>query len=129
MDEDYTIFNKNFNRFMNVLKRLPDLCLELQLCRLCHFWLEFYQRASPEWSEADILETDLWLFLRYITFKKAVIIVFQIVHKSLKYFTIQFVWQKWIEEHKQDYKGNRTGDIIDAYMAKISENDPSFTGR
>ena len=89
MDEDYTIFNKNSNRFMNVLKRLPDLCLELQLCRLCHFWLEFYQRVSPEWSEADILETDLWLFLRYITFKKKLqSSVFQIVHKSLKYFTI-----------------------------------------
>ena len=87
MDEDYTIFNKNFNRFMNVLKRLPDLCLELQLCRSCHFWLEFYQKASPEWNEADILETDLWLFLRYITFKESAIIVFQIVHKSLKYFT------------------------------------------
>ena len=88
MDEDYTIFNKNFNQFMNALKKLPDSCPELQLCRLCRFWLDFCRRVSLEWNEADILETDLWLFLRYITFKKAVIMVFQIVHKSLKYFTI-----------------------------------------
>jgi cytochrome P450 len=46
-----------------------------------------------------------------------------------RYFRDRFVAisEKWIEEHKQDYKGNRTGDIIDAYMAKISEKDPSFT--
>ena len=35
--------------------------------------------------------------------------------------------QKWIEEHKQDYRGNRTGDLTDAYLAKIAENAPSFT--
>ena len=38
-----------------------------------------------------------------------------------------FSLQKWIEEHKQDYRGNRTGDLTDAYLAKIAENAPSFT--
>ena len=44
--------------------------------------------------------------------------------------TIQCIFislQKWIEEHKQDYRGNRTGDLTDAYLAKIAENAPSFT--
>ena len=36
--------------------------------------------------------------------------------------------QKWIEEHKSDYRGNRTGDLTDAYIAKIKEDAPHFTG-
>ena len=37
--------------------------------------------------------------------------------------------KKWIEEHKQDYRGNRTGDLTDAYLEKISENADSFSGK
>lgn len=46
-----------------------------------------------------------------------------------RYFRDRFVAisEKWIEEHKQDYRGNRTGDLTDAYMTKINENAPSFT--
>lgn len=35
--------------------------------------------------------------------------------------------QKWIEEHKLEYRGNRTGDLTDAYMEKIKEGQPHFT--
>jgi uncharacterized protein YjbI with pentapeptide repeats len=38
------------------------------------------------------------------------------------------ICQKWIEEHKQEYRGNRTGDLTDAYMAKVAEGVPHFTG-
>ena len=36
--------------------------------------------------------------------------------------------QKWIREHKEDYRGNRTGDFQDLYMDKIKAgDDSSFT--
>jgi len=46
-----------------------------------------------------------------------------------RYFRDRFVAisEKWIEEHKSDYRGNRTGDLTDAYLAKIKESAPHFT--
>nr|AKH03499.1 cytochrome P450 3029B1 [Paracyclopina nana] len=46
-----------------------------------------------------------------------------------RYFRDRFVAisEKWIEEHKQEYRGNRTGDLTDSYMAKIKEGTPYFT--
>ena len=37
------------------------------------------------------------------------------------------LFQKWIQEHKEDYRGNRTGDLQDAYLKKISEGIEGFT--
>ena len=34
--------------------------------------------------------------------------------------------QKWIREHKEEYRGNRGGDLCDAYFSKIAEGEPSF---
>jgi len=46
-----------------------------------------------------------------------------------RYFRDRFVAisEKWIEEHKTDYRGNRTGDLTDAYLAKIKEGAPHFS--
>ena len=46
-----------------------------------------------------------------------------------RYYRNRFIAisEKWIEEHKQDYRGNRSGDLTDAYMAKIQENSEHFT--
>jgi cytochrome P450 len=35
--------------------------------------------------------------------------------------------QKWIREHKEDYRGNRTGDFQDAYLARMEAGDKAFT--
>ena len=35
--------------------------------------------------------------------------------------------QKWIKEHKEDYRGNRTGDLQDAYLEKIKEGCEGFS--
>ena len=35
--------------------------------------------------------------------------------------------QKWIREHKEDYRGNRTGDLQDAYLEKIKEGCEGFS--
>ena len=32
-------------------------------------------------------------------------------------------FKKWIREHKEDYRGNRTGDFQDLYMDKIKAGD------
>ena len=39
-----------------------------------------------------------------------------------------FRHQKWIREHKEDYRGNRGGDLQDAYFAKMADGEESFTG-
>ena len=36
-------------------------------------------------------------------------------------------FQKWIKEHKEDYRGNRTGDLQDAYLEKIKEGCEGFS--
>ena len=61
------------------------------------------------------LFTNLFLFTAYLIFKSKIDIC-------------DFL-KKWIEEHKQDYRGNRTGDLTDAYLEKISENADSFSGK
>ena len=38
------------------------------------------------------------------------------------------LFQKWIKEHKEEYRGNRSGDLQDAYLEKVKEGIPSFTG-
>jgi len=40
-----------------------------------------------------------------------------------RYYRNRFVAisEKWVREHKQDYRGNRTGDLLDVYLAKIKE--------
>ena len=35
--------------------------------------------------------------------------------------------QKWIKEHKEDYRGNRTGDLQDAYLEKVKEGCEGFS--
>lgn len=47
-----------------------------------------------------------------------------------RYFRDRFVAisEKWIDEHKLEYRGNRMGDLTDAYMSKIQESAPHFTG-
>lgn len=46
-----------------------------------------------------------------------------------RYYRDRFVAisEKWIAEHKQDYRGNRTEDLTDAYLTKIAENSEGFT--
>jgi len=40
-----------------------------------------------------------------------------------RYYRNRFVAisEKWIGEHKQDYRGNRTGDLLDVYLEKMKE--------
>lgn len=42
-----------------------------------------------------------------------------------RYYRNRFVAisEKWIREHKQDYRGNRTGDLQDMYLAKMKAED------
>jgi len=35
--------------------------------------------------------------------------------------------EKWIREHRQDYRGNRTGDLQDAYLEKVNAGEETFT--
>lgn len=35
--------------------------------------------------------------------------------------------EKWIREHRQDYRGNRTGDLQDAYIARLDKGEETFT--
>jgi cytochrome P450 len=46
-----------------------------------------------------------------------------------RYYRDRFhaISEKWIKEHKEEYRGNRSGDLQDAYLQKIKEGIPSFT--
>lgn len=46
-----------------------------------------------------------------------------------RYYRNRFVAisEKWIREHKEDYRGNRTGDLQDAYLEKIKEGCDGFS--
>ena len=37
------------------------------------------------------------------------------------------ITDKWIREHRQDYRGNRTGDLQDAYLEKINKGVETFS--
>ena len=57
-------------------------CPELLSCHLCHFWPEFFLRASQKWNGEDITETSLWHFQRYATVQ----IFSYVAAKVLKFF-------------------------------------------
>jgi len=46
-----------------------------------------------------------------------------------RYYRNRFheISEKWIREHRQDYRGNRTGDFQDAYLDKVNRGEESFT--
>jgi len=46
-----------------------------------------------------------------------------------RYYRNRFheISEKWIREHRQDYRGNRTGDLQDAYIEKIDRGEETFT--
>lgn len=46
-----------------------------------------------------------------------------------RYYRNRFVAisEKWIKEHKEDYRGNRTGDLQDAYLEKVKEGCEGFS--
>merc|ERR1711936_720032 len=46
-----------------------------------------------------------------------------------RYYRNRFheISEKWIREHRQDYRGNRTGDLQDAYIEKIDKGEETFT--
>jgi len=46
-----------------------------------------------------------------------------------RYYRNRFheISEKWIREHRQDYRGNRTGDLQDAYIDKIDKGEETFT--
>merc|ERR1712223_1229578 len=46
-----------------------------------------------------------------------------------RYYRNRFVAisEKWIREHKEDYRGNRTGDLQDAYLEKVKEGCEGFS--
>lgn len=46
-----------------------------------------------------------------------------------RYYRNRFVAisEKWVREHKEDYRGNRTGDLQDAYLEKIKEGCEGFS--
>ena len=47
----------------------------------------------------------------------------------LRYYRNRFheISEKWIREHRQDYRGNRTGDLQDAYLVKVNAGEETFT--
>jgi len=46
-----------------------------------------------------------------------------------RYYRNRFheISEKWIREHRQDYRGNRTGDLQDAYLEKVNKGEDTFT--
>ena len=46
-----------------------------------------------------------------------------------RYYRNRFheVSEKWIREHRQDYRGNRTGDMQDTYLEKVNKGEVFFT--
>ncbi|XP_023333086.1 cytochrome P450 2C27 [Eurytemora carolleeae] len=46
-----------------------------------------------------------------------------------RYYRNRFheISEKWIQEHRQDYRGNRTGDLQDAYIKRINQGDDTFS--
>jgi len=46
-----------------------------------------------------------------------------------RYYRNRFheVSEKWIREHRQDYRGNRTGDMQDTYLDKVNKGEMFFT--
>lgn len=46
-----------------------------------------------------------------------------------RYYRNRFheITEKWIREHRQDYRGNRTGDFQDAYLEKLNSGEEYFT--
>merc|ERR1712198_71521 len=46
-----------------------------------------------------------------------------------RYYRNRFheISEKWIREHRQDYRGNRTGDLQDAYLDKVNKGEDTFT--
>ena len=37
------------------------------------------------------------------------------------------ITDKWIREHRQEYRGNRAGDIQDAYLDRINAGEEHFS--
>ena len=46
-----------------------------------------------------------------------------------RYYRNRFheISEKWIREHRQEYRGNRTGDLQDAYLDKVNKGEDTFT--
>ena len=46
-----------------------------------------------------------------------------------RYYRNRFheITEKWIREHRQDYRGNRTGDLQDAYLERINRGEDTFS--
>ena len=37
------------------------------------------------------------------------------------------ITDKWIREHRQEYRGNRSGDLQDAYLDRINAGEEHFS--
>ena len=50
-------------------------------------------------------------------------------NEIFRYYRNRFheISEKWIREHRQDYRGNRTGDLQDAYLLKVNAGEETFT--
>lgn len=46
-----------------------------------------------------------------------------------RYYRNRFheISEKWIREHRQEYRGNRTGDLQDLYLEKVNRGEDTFT--
>ena len=46
-----------------------------------------------------------------------------------RYYRNRFheITDKWIREHRQEYRGNRSGDIQDAYLDRINAGEEHFS--
>jgi len=46
-----------------------------------------------------------------------------------RYYRNRFheISEKWIREHRQEYRGNRTGDLQDAYLEKVNQGEETFS--
>lgn len=46
-----------------------------------------------------------------------------------RYYRNRFheVSEKWIREHRQEYRGNRTGDLQDAYIHHVNQGEDTYT--
>ena len=51
------------------------------------------------------------------------------LHPVLQFPFLRFheITEKWIRAHRQDYRGNRVGDLQDAYIERINKGEETYS--
>ena len=98
-------------------------------------FLPFLSKIVPE--PISKMEKGRYYRNRFVAISEVILRVIQldlyVESKSCQtqndYIVIPYneLFQKWIQEHKEDYRGNRTGDLQDAYLEKVKEGCEGFS--